>query len=218
MVVAVEAHRIAYMAVPKAACSSVKAALAVADPAVPDARLADVGTDPMAIHAIYPTRRFRPHRWRAYEGWFRFTVVRDPLRRLLSLYTDVIAERRLLHNSANFRRARAPLPQDPDPDTFFLNLRGYMSWASVVKHHALPMRLFTGPDLSDYDRVYRTAELPDLAGDLTRLSGRKVTIPRLNASRTTLRFDSLATPTRAALRDWLAPEYETYSALFDPPW
>ncbi len=218
MVVALDAHKVAYMAVPKAACSSVKAALAALDPHVSGETVACFETDVMAVHRLYPTQRHSPERWRGYRGWFRFTVVRDPLQRMLSLYTDLIAGRRILHESANFQRGRAPLPQDPDPDAFFLNLAGYMKWASAVKHHALPMRLFTGPDLDAYDRVYRTGELEELSADLGRATGRAVTVPRLNESRTRLDFAALRAETRAALRKRLDPEYAFLGDYFTRPW
>ena len=218
MVIAVKAYKLAYLAVPKAACSSVKAALAEVDPDVSAPTVEQLPHDVMAPHRLYPTRRHRPHRWRAFRDWFRFTVVRDPLNRMLSVYTDLIAGRRILHDSTNFQQGHPPLPQDPDPDTFFLNLDGYMHWASAVKHHALPMRLFTGPDLDDFDRVYRTDELGALANDLTRVTGQTVTIPRLNASQARLAFSDLAPETRAALRDRLAPEYELYRDYFPSPW
>jgi len=218
MVVAVDAHKVAYMAVPKAACSSVKAALATLDPHVSGETKACFETDVMAVHRLYPTRRHSAERWRGYRGWFRFTVVRDPLQRMLSLYTDLIAGRRILHDSANFQRGRAPLPQDPGPDEFFLDLADYMQWASAVKHHALPMRLFTGPDLDAYDRVYRTGELDELSDDLGRVTGRAVTVPRLNESRTRLDFAALRAETRAALRARLDPEYMFLGDYFAPPW
>lgn len=218
MVVAIQAHRIAYMAVPKAACSSVKAALAGLDPGVSADTIARFETDIMAVHRLYPTRRFHPGRWRRHDGWFRFTVVRDPLKRMLSVYTDLIAGRRILHDSTNFQRGHAPLPQDPDPDTFYLRLDDYMHWASAVKHHALPMRLFSGTDLAAYDRVYRTGEMDALAADLARRTGCEVTIPRLNESRVRLDFGSLRPQTRDALRSRLVPEYDLYGSLFELPW
>ncbi|MEP4248850.1 sulfotransferase family 2 domain-containing protein [Tateyamaria sp.] len=84
------------MAVPKAACSSIKAALAAIDPTQDT-------SDPMAfgqkqVHSIYATQRFRRHRWDQVQDFFRFTVVRDPLKRLLGVYTNRVVGLRELHN------------------------------------------------------------------------------------------------------------------------
>ncbi|WP_413821694.1 sulfotransferase family 2 domain-containing protein [Tateyamaria sp.] len=104
------------MAVPKAACSSIKAALAVIDPTQDT-------TDPMTleqkqVHNIYPTQRFRMHRWDQVLDYFRFTVVRDPLKRLLGVYTNRVVGLRKLHNCRKIKRGRVNLTADPDPDYF----------------------------------------------------------------------------------------------------
>ncbi|WP_353471946.1 sulfotransferase family 2 domain-containing protein [Salipiger sp. H15] len=210
MVIAVEAHRIAYMALPKAGCTSVKAALAQIDPSVQEAEAAQV-------HALYPTRRFRPHRWEAVADHWRFCVVRDPLRRLLSVYSNRVVELRELHNSRRLRRPGAGLPLDPDADTFFLNLAAYRDAASAIRHHLLPAWLFLGPDLDRYDRIYTTAMLGELGADLARRSGMAVHMPRENASAERLDPDSLRPETLAALAAQLAPEYEYLNAFFPNP-
>ncbi|MBY6005982.1 sulfotransferase family protein [Salipiger bermudensis] len=215
MVIAVKAHRIAYMALPKAGCSTVKAALAQVDPEV---ALPETGTpDVMRWHRLYPTRRFRPHRWEAYDGWWRFCVVRDPLTRLLSLYTNRVVEMRELHNCRKILRGRVALPTDPDPDFFFQNLRAYIRAASTVKHHALPAWLFLGHDLGRYDRIYRTDELARLGADLAERTRCPVRIARENASATRLTLEDLAPRTRTALRDHLAEEYAYLAEFYENP-
>ena len=92
------------------------------------------------LHRVYPTMRFRVHRWKDYQGWWRIAVVRDPIKRLMSLYTDCIDQKRYLFNSPNMARQRR-LPLNPDPNFFFTHLDRYMAQASVIKHHALPAAL-----------------------------------------------------------------------------
>ncbi|MBE9635655.1 sulfotransferase family 2 domain-containing protein [Salipiger mangrovisoli] len=213
MVIAVEAHRIAYMALPKAGCTTVKTALAQIDPAVRQQGAPDTAN----VHALYPTRRFRPHRWQGYAGYWRFCVVREPLQRLLSVYTNRVVELGELHNSRRLRRARPDLPCDPDPDFFFRNLAGYRDMASVIRHHVLPAWLFLGPDLDRYDRIYTTGTLDQLASDLALRSGAQVTMPRANASARRLAPESLKPETLAALGAHLAPEYEYLNAFFPNP-
>lgn len=216
MVIAVEAHRIAYMALPKAGCSSVKAALARLDPAVtlpPESEI-----DLMTWHAVYPTARFRPHRWKQFgPDWWRFCVVRDPARRLMSCYTDRVVDKRDLHNSRKLRRGRIDLPRDPDPDFFFQNLRAYAEASSSIKHHCLGAWLFLGPKPLAYDRIYKTEELGRLAADLSDRTGQPVAMPRENRSSLALRLDDLAPATRDALRPFLAREYAYLSEFYENP-
>lgn len=217
MAVIVAPHKLAYMPVPKAACSSVKAALAVIDPRVDYGR--DVFTaDPLVVHKIYPTLRFRRHRWVTYHDFFRFTVIRDPLKRLLSVYTDLVAGRDMIRTSRSFKRDSPALPDDPAPDFFFDHLDEYAALVSVIKHHALGQVVFTGPKFGRFSKVYRTSEISALADDLSEMTGVTVTIPRMNRSMTKLDFTDLATPTRTAIRARLEPEYRHLAAFYERPW
>ncbi|MBS0122748.1 sulfotransferase family 2 domain-containing protein [Thetidibacter halocola] len=215
MVVALAAYRIAWMPLPKAACSSVKEALARIDPAVtvPDAPTTH------SWHQIYPTRRFRPHRWQGYGDHWRFCVVRDPLERLLSVYTNRVVQHRDLWNSRRLRDDPAfrDLPRDPDPDTFFQQLPRYRLASSAIRHHAFPAWVFLGPELRDYDRVFRVAELDALAAALTERTGRWVVMPRRNRSAERLSADDLRPATLAALRALLAEEYDYLSGVYQNP-
>ncbi|EPX76133.1 sulfotransferase family 2 domain-containing protein [Salipiger mucosus] len=213
MVIAVGAHRIACMVLPKAGCSSVKAALAQIDPLAPPG----VAGDLAALHARYPTRRFRPHRWAAVAHCWRFCVVRDPLARLLSVYTDRVRDRGELRNCRSIRRGRVDLPVDPSPDVFFANLRAYMAASSVIRHHALPARLFVGPDPGAYDRVFRLEELPLLGRELSRRSGRVVEVGHRNASRARLGLADLGPAARAAVEAHVAGEYDFLAGFYENP-
>lgn len=204
MVISVDAWKLAYTAVPKAGCSSVKAMLAEIDPTVtlpePESRSNKV------YHQIYPTRRFRQKLFDRHQDGYRFTVVRDPIRRLMSVYTNRVVGLGDLHKSRMLTR-RQVLPLDPDPDTFFQNLRRYMRMSSIIRHHSLPASLFAGPDLSIYDRVYRTDQMGELAEFLITRSGHALTVARANSSESRLDFDDLASQTRDALRPFLETEY-----------
>lgn len=204
MVIAIDTFKLAYMAVPKAACTSVKAMLAEIDPNVtlppPEER------NDLTYHALYQTRRFRTDRFKRHKDAFRFTVVRDPIRRLISVYTNRVVGLRDLHNSRKLVR-RGTLPLDPDPDTFFQNLATYRRLSSVIRHHALPTWLFTGDDLGVYDRVFRTDQMAELAGILSERAGRAIPVERANSSGIRLDFEELAPKTRDMLVPILRKEY-----------
>ena len=205
---------LAYMPVPKAACTSVKAALAVLDP---EKEASDVDAlEHEAVHDIYPTQRFRPHRWETSKGAWRFTVVRDPVKRALSVYSNRIVDMRELHNSPRLR-AQSELPLDPDPDFFFQRLEDYKALASAVKHHTVPMWLFTGRRLELYDEIYTTSDLGRLQDDLKAHIGQGVTLPRRNRSSFSIKLDDLAPETQKALRETTAPDYELFADYFQSP-
>ncbi|MEO0390980.1 MAG: sulfotransferase family 2 domain-containing protein [Pseudomonadota bacterium] len=209
--------RIVYMAVPKAACTSVKTALAGIDDSSPISA-EDIQHDSDIVHKHYNTSRFRPHRWNPYcDGtWWRFSVVRDPLQRLLSVYTNRVVGLRELHNSPRLRK-QTELSLDPDPDFFLQNIRGYMALASSIKHHALPTRLFIGPKPIRFDRIYRVDELDVLAEDLSAKSGKQVVIPRANKSKNALSLADLNETTINFLKQHLAEDYDHLGDYFSNP-
>ncbi|WP_425039350.1 sulfotransferase family 2 domain-containing protein [Primorskyibacter sp. S187A] len=216
MAIAVPAHKIAYMALPKAGCSTVKRMLALIDP--------DVDLPPRETwtadtwHAIYPTARFRPHRWDGFQDYWRFAVVRDPVKRLLSVYTNRVVQLGDLHNSRRLRRPEfSHLSRDPDPDFFFLHLDAYYEASSVIKHHVLPCELFIGPKPFRYDRVFKTEQIGELAEELGRRSGKSVDISRENSSEMRLDLDDLQPRTIDAIRPLLEREYAHLDAYYANP-
>ncbi|APX11453.1 hypothetical protein BWR18_06980 [Tateyamaria omphalii] len=197
------------MAVPKCASSSVKRALAELDPQIDTASLeVPTSNENSKWHAVYPTQRFRPHRWeKVPDDWFGFTVVRDPLKRLIACYTDRVVTRRELHNSPRIRSGQVNLPADPDPDFFLQNLGAYRDASSVIKHHTMHIWLFTGPKLEKYQKVYKIEDLETLRGDLAEWTQTDVAFASENKSDISLDIDDLSDQTLASLGPWLREEY-----------
>ncbi|MEP1519089.1 sulfotransferase family 2 domain-containing protein [Ascidiaceihabitans sp.] len=205
----VEAHKIAYMALPKAACSSVKKALAMIDPAVDVESLPETKYEYDKWHSVYPTQKFRTYRWQRNieKDWFGFAVVRDPVKRLMACYTNRVVERGELKNSRNLKNGTYNLPVEPDPDFFFQNIDTYRKAASSIKHHAMHTWLFTGPDLSAFTKVYTTEKMADLVRDVQDWTNVPFEIGRENTSSMRLTLDDLKPETVKALTPWLCLEY-----------
>lgn len=205
------------MPIPKAACTSVKSAFASLDRSAHSAE-APTGDPEAALHIRYPTSRFRPHRLQGFcdGSWWRIAVVRDPVKRLLSVYTNRVLDKQDLRRSPKMRD-QTRLPTMPDPDFFFQNLQDYMALSSAIKHHALTARLFVGPAPLRYDRIYRTDELDQLSADLSERTGRRVRIPKANKSQTTLELGQLKDATVAAIKTHLDEDYALLRSFFPYP-
>ena len=97
-------HKIAYFDTPKVASSSIKLALHKLDTG---ASLDDMPDVENAIHWQYPTHRLKGAAAAAApQGYWRFAVVRDPVKRLLSAYSNRIVHRR---DQTRGRFARSPI-------------------------------------------------------------------------------------------------------------
>ncbi len=205
---------VAYMAVPKAACSTVKALLAEVDADLTDE--ARALRDEGRFHTIYQTRRFHPKRWDKAGSAYKFTVLRDPIKRLISAYLNWVVEREVLKTARGVRRNKA-LCVMPDPDAFFQSLQAYQAASSCIKHHTLPMWMFAGKDPANYDKVYTTSSLPQLVDDLSDRAGRALSLPKVNATTSKLSISDLAPKTIDALREYTAPDYAYFASLFPDP-
>lgn len=213
MAITVDAYRLAFMPLPKSACTSVKRTLAQVDPDVAK----DDTPDVQVWHEVYPTRRFRSDRWVRYADYFRFCVVRDPVKRLMSCYTDIVANREEMSNSPRLRKSKR-YPVDPDPDYFFLNLDAYKTHSSLVKHHCMSAAFFIGTQPEkDFDRVYRTSEIDELGNDLSVRTGRVLAVPHANATKRKLVLDDLLDETVDAIRPFLEQEYALLKGYFRNP-
>lgn len=215
ILISTDTFKLAYRPVPKIATTSVKAALAKIDPEIStqNKTAAEIAKQ---SHELYPTRRFGQARWHLAKGFWRFAIVRDPLSRLLSLYTNRVVASNDLRNSAQLKKV-GTLPIEPDPDYFFQNLSAYSEQVWNIRHHALPEVKFLGPDLSKFDKVYPINALPQLATDLSEKSGHDVKIPSSNSSSEKLDFGSLKPATQDDLKAMLEPRYDYLGAYYTSP-
>jgi len=210
LVVVLENSNIAFAPVPKAGCSSIKMMFAELDPSLPDV------PPQRKLHETYPTYRFKLSRLRAVKDAFRFTMVRDPIKRLMSVYTDRFLQKNDLKRSMMLKRQNE-LPVEPDPDYFFQNLTAYREHSFSIRHHTFLTVAFTGRRFQRYDRVYTTDEMPELAEMLSQRSGKQVTAKRANPSKTRLDFNDLHPKTRDVLRPRLEAEYRHLEKYFENP-
>ncbi len=90
-----------------------------------------------------------------YDGYYRFALTRDPVRRFLSMYVNRVIQKRELAANSPYAKAimQAGLPFDPDINLLVRHLEAYLDCHGSLLHHARPMMDFLGPDLSVYDRI-----------------------------------------------------------------
>jgi len=66
-------------------------------------------------HKLYPTMRFRPHRWQEMDDFWRSCIIRGPVKRLMSGFLDRVVERGELKNPRKLARGDVPhLTVTPD--------------------------------------------------------------------------------------------------------
>ncbi|MFN4098218.1 MAG: sulfotransferase family 2 domain-containing protein, partial [Pararhodobacter sp.] len=159
--------KLAYVAVPKVACTSLKTMMFEVENGFPFRPFTTSGTA-WWIHDFYTSIPFADLPHDRIADYRCIGVVRDPVQRLLSCYSNrVVHHRELSRDKARRPLREADLPFSPDLSTFVANLAGYMAAVPSIHHHARPMVDYLGHDPSYFDRVYTMAELPELVADVT---------------------------------------------------
>lgn len=131
--------QIHYTPVPKAACSSIKNWFFQLENGMPFKNSIRNGSA-FHIHSYYSTTPFRKIPPQKADALWKFAVIRDPAKRLVSCYANRVVHYNELGNGrlslAMIEMGAAP---NPSLEYFIENLETYMSASASINHHASPL-------------------------------------------------------------------------------
>ncbi|QDL93440.1 sulfotransferase family protein [Paroceanicella profunda] len=205
MTATIDAHSIVYFPIPKVASSSLKRVFYHANHGKP----LDEDAPGASAHAEASSTRFHRVDLSAYEGWTKIAVVRDPIRRILSAYTNRVLQRKVLSaRHVNPAAAEAlGVPLDPGLQKFVFNIDQYRALSAPIRNHTDPSAVFLGPDLGWFDKVYRMEELDALVEYLSGRTGVRLVLPSRMVSETKIDFADLPAAVQRGLREYCAADY-----------
>lgn len=169
----------------------------------------------------------RNTRWRAFDqstvsGFDTFAVVRDPVRRFLSGFSNrVLHYRELSAEKAGETLKDIGLPPNPDITAFIDNFDGYKQASRNFRRHFWPQQAFLGDDPGFYTGIYTLENIGALVKDLNGRFGVEAEMPRLQTGGAKLSFDDLDRDTRRKLLELvdgdiafdMNPDYRTRYTL-----
>lgn len=232
MPVIFEKYKIAFFDVPKVASTSIKHAFYNLEHGKPFQK-GDQGAN--HIHQIYKKGFYYGSSKveKAYEveypvsekifdeldDYWKFAIVRDPAKRILSAYTNRILYHRDLHKVpyARLRALKRALTLTPTVDSFLSKIERYREFSSSIRHHTDPINNFLGSDLSRFEKVYRVNEISKLASDLSTRTGLKFEIPHLQTGGHKINVNSLCNRSYIKLMKYTASEYDFLHDYYTPP-
>lgn len=186
--------------------------------------------DGLGIHAFYTRMAEQdipvqsPPDFAALRPNWAFTVVRDPVRRLMSAYADKVRLRgRIAENFARPEwQARnagrfEDLPPDPDPSTFFENLSRYARLVPDIAHHTAPIAQFLGHDLSRFDRVFLLERKWEIAKELSDRFGMPFALGEAQRTRTKLALADLSRRAQQSIIDHTQADYALLGDRYAAP-
>ena len=220
---------LAYFSVPKNACTSIKAGiLAHNDPGMmaklaafrdlpleqrPPAGVLPNGKPVRHVHDLYPTVPFKPRLVLSLYRYRWFCVIRDPIRRFLSGYTNRIEHNDDLKHTDPAVLKAAGLSRTPDLEEFIARLEQYCAINLSIRHHFQPTIDFLGTRPQRYDRVFGMQELDEISR-YCAAAGAHIALPHLQTGGAKLKTDVLTAPMQTRLKAFYAADYRHWGAFF----
>lgn len=210
-----DAFRLAYFSIPKVASTSLKHVFYELDTGQKFSR---GGKNQPHIHALYPARVLSRNDFERAKDHWKFTVFRDPVKRILSAYSNRIVHQNVLEKQsfAKLRAAALGLNLRPDLEEFCLKLDRYRTLSRTMRHHTRPYEKFVGPDLSRLDAVYAMENLGDLATELSERTQKTIEFPRRQTGGPKFDTSDLTPAALTALNKFAAPDYRLMDGLYQP--
>ena len=208
-----------YFPVPKVACTSIKHLLYLIEHGEPFQETV-VDGKVQHIHAtVYGTPSFFDVDHARYAGHFRFAVVRDPVARLLSAYTNRVVFYHELSERVIDADLAARLGVRPDPsiEEFIDGIDKYRFLSRSIWHHTEPQSVFLGPDLGYFDKVYRLSELSQMMEELCRRTGMALELPHEQSGGPKLDAASLAPRSLRRAVEYCSGDYALLRGYYDVP-
>lgn len=147
------------------------------------------------------------------RGLWIFTIIRNPIRRLLSVYTNRVRDHRDIAKALE-KAPDAALDPMPSADAFFRDLPRYRAQVPSIRHHTDNFAQFLGPDLTRYDAVFRVEEAGAMQQTLSERLGQPFVLENEQRSRASLDLDDLSSEARAQIVTHTHPDFELLAPFY----
>lgn len=116
------------------------------------------------------------------EGFERITVLRDPIARLYSAWTNKAGEDVFERRDEMEDLLNEELSVSPGFGEYIDRFEAYRSVSRPVRVHTLPYSWHLGPDLSAYDHVFKIEDMDALRAFLSGKAGYEISLPHSNST------------------------------------
>ncbi len=215
MVVMLHKEKYAYFSVPKCACTSLKHFFFEIENGF---RFKSFHTNGKAnyLHDLgYESVKLTKSLRNATREMHRVAVVRDPIARVLSCYSNrVVHHKGLDQIELTDEDKERGLTRNPPLGNFIRNFSRYRVLAPSIAHHSRPLAYFLGGDPSYFHRIYDISELKQLADDFRQLTGGAPELRHLQTGGPKIPASKLNEKQRNKIQNFFAQDYELYGDYF----
>lgn len=203
-VVTCQKKKLAYYSIPKVGKTTMK-------------RVMDRISQPDGHYHNHGDKRFSLLlRWHG-RNCTRFTIVRDPIERLISAYADRVADRDDIRRSAIsvFLCKLLGLNPHPSLDEFARNLHKYYLINDRIYRHVIPQIRYIGKDPQFFDRIFSIRQMDKVLEYLSGITGKELLVVKhKNASISRFSVNDLSPEAMEKLRQFYRKDYEIYGSYF----
>ena len=206
--------KISYISVPKVACTSIKSYFFEYENGFPFKTLR-INDKQWGVHNAYagvtfeglPHKRIADHRY--------FTLVREPIARFLSCYSNrVDHHKELSEKFIKPRFTKTGLKADPNIHEFIERLEDYRTTSRPVAWHSRPLTGSLGTDVKRFERIYKFEELHEFINDMNKMLGHNGSLPHLQSGGKKVDRSVLSASEIQKIEEHFASDYEYFSDYF----
>lgn len=212
---AVKIDNVGYMPIPKVACTSIKNTLFNIKEGRDYDPERDIGKH---IHNFWERNKED-----ITECDFRFTVIRDPIKRCLSAYSNRVCH----HNELSLNKIQNSNPRiaasfeiyKPGIGQFIDNFEQYYR-VNSIGHHCRPFSEWVNGDIEQFTHVYKLEDIANLQTDLSTQLKREVVFPREQTGGRKIMIQDLNRDQVEFLMEFYRQDYQLLKAYysFDAFW
>ena len=203
-----------YAAVPKVACTSLKQFFFEMENGFKFRKFSANGRK-RSIHYLHRSMLHEDYLTERLDGLYKVAVVREPLSRFLSAYSNrVLHHKELSMHKAGPRLQKLGLEPNPSLSLFVDRYEEYKQANNSIMHHTRPLVDFLGPDAAFFDKLYRMQELPDFEADMNVLAGTDLRIPHLQRGGPRISKDELTPEQISKIEAMFAEDYRAFGVFF----
>lgn len=203
-------HKLTYVSAPKVACTSLKHMFFEVENKRPFKAFTANGKT-FYVHEFYKGHNFADLPHARIADHVRLTVVRDPVQRLLSSYSNrVVHHQELSQQKAGPALRKAGLLPDPDLGLFIEQLGAYCAAVTSIGHHTRSLVQILGRDPAYFDTVYPIERLDEFTTCVGQIIGRHLSLPHMQTGGPKISSDALTPAQIATVRRHYAEDYDIW--------
>lgn len=215
LTIVIPSKKLAFFTAPKVACTSFKTKLFEVENSF-DFKPFHANGVLYHIHHAYPAKPFAKYAGTDLSGFLKIAVVRDPVKRFLSAYSNRVGYyNELSQDKLPTEAIDGGLKPTPSLDVFIEDLKKYQNYSFSIRLHTQPLTFFLGHNPLFYDKVFRIEEISEVEAILSQHLSEDIKFPKLQTGGEKIPIDRLGRDQLARVKSFYKSDYDVFGQYFE---